>query len=247
MIMEEDYWQELRNYTHARVAMGRAGNAMPTSEVLKLRIAHAMARDAVRSEMDVNFLSDKLHQLGFNAQQVKSQAIDRLDYIRHPHKGRLLHEQSRRKLESLQMEKTDLCIIFADGLSADAVNIHAIPFLDLLLKDLIYWNIAPVILVEQGRVGVSDPIGEALKAKISLILLGERPGLSAPTSLGAYITYMPQSGNTDEKRNCVSNIQPSGLSYQQAVAKISYLLHEMRSKQISGVNLKDNQQNNLLY
>jgi len=245
--MEEDYWQELRNFTHARVAIGRAGNAMPTSEVLKLRIAHAMARDAVRSEINMNALSDKLFKLGLNVQQVKSQAVDRLDYIRHPHKGRLLHEQSRQKLEKLQMDKTDLCIIFADGLSADAVNIHAIPFLEILLKDLAYWSIAPIILVEQGRVGLSDPIGEALKAKISLILLGERPGLSAPTSLGAYITYMPQSGNTDEKRNCVSNIQPAGLRYQQAVAKISYLLQEIRSKQISGVKLKDNQQNNLLY
>lgn len=245
--MEEDYWQELRKYTHARVAMGRAGNAMSTSDVLKLRIAHAMARDAVQSEINVKFLSNKLSQLGLNVQQVKSQAADRLDYIRHPHKGRLLHEESRQKLELLQAEKTDLCIIFADGLSADAVNIHAIPFLNLLLQDLKYWSIAPVVLVEQGRVGLSDPIGEALKAKISLILLGERPGLSAPTSLGAYITYQPQSGNTDEKRNCVSNIQPSGLSYQQAVAKISYLLHEMRSQQLSGVKLKDNQQNNFLY
>lgn len=245
--MEEDYWQELRKYTHARVAMGRAGTAMSTSDVLKLRIAHAMARDAVRSEINVNVISNELFQLGLNVQQVKSQAADRLDYIRYPHKGRLLHEESRQKLELLQADKTDLCIIFADGLSADAVNIHAIPFLDLLLQDLKYWSIAPVVLVEQGRVGLSDPIGEALKAKISLILLGERPGLSAPTSLGAYITYQPQSGNTDEKRNCVSNIQPSGLSYQQAVAKISYLLHEMRSQQLSGVKLKDNQQNNLLY
>lgn len=245
--MEEDYWQELRKYTHARVAMGRAGNAMSTSDVLKLRLAHAMARDAVQSEMDVQFLSNELFQLGLNVQQVKSQATDRLDYIRHPHKGRLLHEESKQKLELLQADKTDLCIIFADGLSADAVNIHAIPFLNLLLQDLKYWSIAPVVLVEQGRVGLSDPIGEALKAKISLILLGERPGLSAPTSLGAYITYQPQSGNTDEKRNCVSNIQSSGLSYQQAVAKISYLLHEMRSQQLSGVKLKDNQQNNLLY
>jgi len=244
--MEEDYWQELRKFTHARIAMGRAGNALPTSEVLKLRIAHAMARDAVHSEINIQEISDKLFQLGLNVQQVKSQALDRLDYIRHPHRGRLLHEESRQKLELLQADKTDLCIIFADGLSADAVNIHAIPFLDLLLKELNYWSIAPIILVEQGRVGLSDPIGEALKARISLILLGERPGLSAPTSLGAYITYMPQSGNTDEKRNCVSNIQPAGLSYQQAVSKISYLLHEMRSQQLSGVKLKDNQQNNLL-
>jgi ethanolamine ammonia-lyase small subunit len=245
--MEEDYWQELRKFTHARIAMGRAGNALPTSEVLKLRIAHAMARDAVQSEMNIDALSEKLFLLGLNVQQVKSQAADRFDYIRHPHKGRLLHEESKQKLESLQAEKTDLCIIFADGLSADAVNIHAVPFLELLLKDLAYWNIAPVILAEQGRVGLSDPIGETLKARISLILLGERPGLSAPTSLGAYITYMPQSGNTDEKRNCVSNIQPAGLSYQQAVSKISYLLHEMRSQQLSGVNLKDNQSNNFLY
>lgn len=242
--MQEDHWHELRKYTHARIAMGRAGNAMPTSEVLELRIAHAMARDAVQSEVHAEYLNEELFKLGFNVQQVNSEATDRNDYIRHPHKGRLLHAQSKEQLQALQIEHTDLCIIFADGLSADAVNIHAIPFLELLLKDLSFWNIAPVILVKQGRVGISDPIGEALNARISMILLGERPGLSAPASLGAYITYQPQSGNTDEKRNCVSNIQPAGLSYEQAVAKISYLLHEMRSQQISGVKLKDNQQNN---
>ncbi len=245
--MEEDHWQELRKFTHARIAMGRAGNALPTSDVLNFRMAHAMARDAVQSEVDVHFLSEKLLELGLNIQQAKSHATDRLDYIRHPQKGKLLHEESRAKLEGLQIKKIDLCIIFADGLSADAVNIHAIPFLKLLLRELTFWSIAPVILVKQGRVGISDPIGEALQARISLILLGERPGLSAPTSLGAYITYMPQSGNTDEKRNCVSNIQPAGLSYGQATAKISYLLHEMRSQQLSGIRLKDNQQNNFLH
>ncbi|MGN6646477.1 MAG: ethanolamine ammonia-lyase subunit EutC [Cytophaga sp.] len=244
--MEEDYWQELRNFTHARIAMGRAGNAMPTSEILSLRMAHALARDAVQAEIKADWLNEKLFQLGLNVQRVKSQAQDRVDYIRNPNKGRLLHGQSRQQLESLRTDKTDLCIIFADGLSADAVNIHAIPFIELLLKELAYWNIAPIILAEQGRVGLSDPIGEALNAQISLILLGERPGLSAPTSLGAYITYMPRSGNTDEKRNCVSNIQPAGLSYQQAVYKISYLLHEIRSQQLSGVQLKDNQRNDLL-
>ncbi|ABG60293.1 ethanolamine ammonia-lyase subunit EutC [Cytophaga hutchinsonii] len=245
--MEEDYWKELRKFTHARIAIGRAGNALPTSEVLKFRMAHAIARDAVQSEVNMELLQEKLFDLGLNVQQVKSHAADRLDYIRHPHKGRLLHEQSRQQLEALHIEKTDLCIIFADGLSADAVNLHAIPFLTILLKNLSFWNIAPVVLAEQGRVGLSDPVGEALNARISLILLGERPGLSAPTSLGAYITYMPQSGNTDEKRNCVSNIQPAGLSYEQAVEKISYLLHEMRRQQVSGIMLKDNQQNNFLY
>lgn len=242
--MQENHWQELRKYTHARIAMERVGNAMATSEVLKLRIAHAMARDAVQSEIHTEHLNEKLFSLGLNVQQVSSQAIDRNDYIRHPHKGRLLHNQSKDQLKALQIEQTDLCIIFADGLSADAVNIHAIPFLELLLKELPFWNIAPVILVKQGRVGISDPIGEVLNAQISMILLGERPGLSAPTSLGAYITYQPRSGNTDEKRNCVSNIQPAGLSYAQAAAKISYLLHEMRSQKLSGIKLKDNQQQN---
>jgi len=245
--MEEDYWQELRNYTHARIALGRTGNAMPTAEVLKLRMAHAMAKDAVEAEMDFRQLSKKLIARGFNVQVVKSQAADRNDYIRNPDKGRLLDGASREKLQAVQDDKIDLCIIFADGLSADAVRLHALPLLEQLLKELTFWRIAPVILAEQGRVGLSDPIGEALKARISLILIGERPGLSAPTSLGAYITYQPQSGNTDEKRNCVSNIQPAGLSYQAAAAKISYLLHEMRSQQLSGVKLKDNQQNNLLY
>ena len=245
--MEEDYWSELRKYTHARIAIGRAGNAMPTSEVLKLRMAHAHACDAVQAEVYTDLLGSRLIDLGFNVQQVKSQAIDRNDYIRNPYKGKLLHEESKHKLDMLEIKQTDLCIIFADGLSADAVNIHAIPFLELLLKELRFWNIAPVILVSQGRVAISDSIGEVLNARISLILLGERPGLSAPTSLGAYITYNPKSGNTDEKRNCVSNIQPAGLSYRQAAAKISYLLHEMRSQQLSGVKLKDNQQNNFLY
>lgn len=244
--MEEDPWQSLRDFTHARIAMGRTGNALPTEEVLKLRMAHAMARDAVHAELDFRMLSKKLISLGFNVQTVKSQAANRDDYIRNPNKGRLLDHASREKLEAVQDDKTDLCIIFADGLSADAVRLHALPLLEELLRELAFWRIAPVVLAQQGRVGLSDPIGEALKARIALILLGERPGLSAPASLGAYITYNPQSGNTDEKRNCVSNIQPAGLSYPAAVAKISYLLHEMRSKKLSGVELKDNQQNNLL-
>ncbi len=241
--MAEDHWHSLKNFTNARIAMGRAGNALPTAEVLKLRMAHAMARDAVQAELDFRTLSKKLISLGFNVQIVKSQAINRNDYIRNPDKGRLLDHASREKLEAVQDNKTELCIIFADGLSADAVRLHALPVLEELLRELAFWRIAPVILAEQGRVGLSDPIGEALKARISLIFLGERPGLSAPTSLGAYITYKPQSGNTDEKRNCVSNIQPAGLSYQAAVAKISYLLHEMRLKKLSGIQLKDNQGN----
>lgn len=242
--MEEDNWQELRNFTHARIALGRSGNAMPTSEVLKLRMAHALARDAVEAEMDFRQLSKKLIFLGFNVQTVKSQATDRSDYIRNPNKGRLLDGASREKLLAVQDDKTELCIIFADGLSADAVSLHALPLLEQLLKELTFWRIAPIILAEQGRVGLSDPIGEALHARISMILIGERPGLSAPTSLGAYITYKPKSGNTDEKRNCVSNIQPAGLSYQAAAAKISYLLHEMRTQQLSGVQLKDKQRDN---
>jgi len=237
--METDHWHILKNFTRARIAMGRAGSALPTYEVLNFRMAHALARDAVYSVLNIEQLSRSLEALGLKSVCVHSRAENRNDYLLNPDKGRSLDLISVKKLQSLNNLEVDLCIIIADGLSADAVNQHAAKVIELLTVRLPNWRIAPVVLSKQARVALSDPIGELLRAEISLILIGERPGLSSPNSMGAYITYHPKTGNTDEKRNCVSNIWPHGLSYEFAAFKLAYLLNQMRTLQISGVNLKD--------
>lgn len=237
--MEEDAWHLLKKHTNARIALGRAGSALPTHELLKFRMAHSLAKDAISAEMDILRLSADLSGIGLPAVCVQSRVADRNDYLRNPNKGRILNIESTAKLESVPGKNADVCIIIADGLSANAVNSHAVRLVSLLAKQLDNWTFSPVVLAKYGRVALSDPIGELLKAQIALILIGERPGLSSPDSMGAYLTYKPKTGNTDEKRNCVSNIQPGGLSYALAAAKLAYLMNQMRMKQISGVQLKD--------
>ena len=202
-------------------------------------MAHALAKDAINSKIDEIGLEEGLKTLGLNTVSVQSQIQDANEYLKNPAKGRVLNEESLLKLEGLNEKNADLCIILADGLSANAVNIHSINLLKLLIQQLKGWTIAPIVLAKYSRVALSDQIGEVLKSRIALILIGERPGLSSPNSMGAYLTYHPKTGNTDEKRNCVSNIQPEGLNYELAAIKIAYLLQEMRSKRISGVQLKD--------
>jgi len=202
-------------------------------------LAHALAKDAINSKIDEIGLEEGLKTLGLNTVSVQSQIQDANEYLKNPAKGRVLNEESLLKLEGLNEKNADLCIILADGLSANAVNIHSINLLKLLIQQLKGWTIAPIVLAKYSRVALSDQIGEVLKSRIALILIGERPGLSSPNSMGAYLTYHPKTGNTDEKRNCVSNIQPEGLNYELAAIKIAYLLQEMRSKRISGVQLKD--------
>lgn len=237
--MEEDTWHTLKRYTNARIAMGRAGNALPTSQVLQFRMAHSRARDAIRSEMDTAALTQSLALIGLPAVCVQSQVADKNDYLRNPGKGRMLNLESEENLRGQPAKNADLCIIIADGLSADAANAHAVRLVALLAGQLKGWMLSPVVLAKYGRVALSDPIGQILDARIALILIGERPGLSSPDSLGAYLTYEPRAGNTDEKRNCVSNIRPEGLDYGPAAMKLTYLLHQMRIKQLSGVRLKD--------
>jgi ethanolamine ammonia-lyase small subunit len=239
--MEKDNWQTLRKHTHARIAIGHAGNSLPTSEILALRMAHSMAKDALNSEIDLDMLSSAFASRGLNTVSVKSQVTGLNDYLRNPNKGRLPDKQSAAMLQTISPGKVDLCIIVADGLSANAVNYQAPKLIDLLLPHIKTWTLAPIVLAKYGRVALSDAVGEILNADIALILIGERPGLSSPHSMGAYMTFHPVSGNTDEKRNCVSNIQPEGLSYEAAAAKIAHLLNQMRIKQISGVQLKDDQ------
>jgi ethanolamine ammonia-lyase small subunit len=237
--MEPDNWHILKNFTHARIALGRAGNALPTKEILNFRMAHALAKDAVYSEMDIHSLKENIKELGLDAVVVQSMVANRNEYLLNPNKGKVLNNESIDILKGLKKNEFDLCMVIADGLSSGAVNKHAIKLIRLLIGQLHGWQIAPIVIAKQGRVAISDPIGEILQAKISLILIGERPGLSTPNSMGAYITYLPKPGNTDEKRNCVSNIQPDGMSYEFASAKIAYILQQIRALQLSGVKLKD--------
>ncbi len=244
LITNSDGWDFLRKYTKARIAIGRAGNSIPTAELLKFQLAHAKARDAVYSEINVEHLKHQLKLLKLTTIEVKSCAASREIYLKNPNLGRSLDEDSVSKLKT--DTSYDLCIVIADGLSSEAVNRHAIPLIDLLITKLQnQWTLAPVVIAEQARVALGDEIGEMIKAEILIILIGERPGLSSPDSMGAYITYKPARGLTDERRNCISNIRPEGLLYEAAADKIFYLINEMKVKKISGVDLKDEQDPNL--
>jgi ethanolamine ammonia-lyase small subunit len=203
-------------------------------------MAHAMAKDAINTELDLLNLVEDVKKLGLNSILLQSQITNDIDYLKNPNMGRLLNEMSLKKLEDCPEKNNTLSIIIADGLSAEAVNIHAIKLIEQLIPKLKFKNISPIIVVKYARVAISDEIGEMLNSNIALILIGERPGLSSPTSMGAYITYNPKKGNTDEKRNCISNIQTEGLSYEFAAMKIAYLIDEMLHKKLSGVDLKDN-------
>lgn len=222
---------KLRDFTPARVALGCVGSSLPTSELLALQLAHARARDAVHARVDPRALS---LQLGRPCLIVHSAAPDRATYLRRPDLGRRLTEESRRIL-SAQGEKFDAAIVIADGLSALAVERHAGPLLGKL--DLSDWKLAPLVIVEQGRVAIGDEIGEALRASLVVVLIGERPGLSSPDSLGIYLTWNPRSGLTDADRNCISNIWAEGLSYEAAAHRLLSLITEARARKISGVTL----------
>ncbi|MFQ3174616.1 MAG: ethanolamine ammonia-lyase small subunit [Flavobacterium sp.] len=238
--MEKDNWNILKNYTNARIALGRAGTSLPTTEVLQFRMAHALAKDAISAKIDVLGLNEEAEKIGMNTISIKSNNLNRIEYLQNPNNGRLLDEESKIKLQNLADKKGDLCIIIADGLSADAVNFHALNLINALIPKLKIQIINPLIIVKYGRVAISDVIGKMLNASIAIILIGERPGLSSPNSMGAYVTYNPKPGNTDEKRNCVSNIQFQGLNYEFAAMKLAYLVDQMVTKKISGVQIKDN-------
>ncbi|HLO81048.1 MAG TPA: ethanolamine ammonia-lyase subunit EutC [Chitinophagaceae bacterium] len=236
----KDPWVGLRKYTNARIALGRAGVSVPTSESLQFSMAHAFARDAVYDRLQVAACRLQIERL-HPCLVLHSRVVDREQYLLRPDLGRRLNDESLEELRTLT-GSYDVCINLADGLSATAVNNHAVPLLQLLIprmKDA-GWSLSPVCIIEQGRVAISDETGAVLNAKLSLILIGERPGLSSPDSLGAYLTYGPAIGNTDERRNCISNINANGLSYEAAADKIMYLVSEALRLKLSGVGLKDN-------
>ncbi|HRH60047.1 MAG TPA: ethanolamine ammonia-lyase subunit EutC [Chitinophagaceae bacterium] len=238
----KDSWASLKSYTAARIALGRTGVSVPLDESLQFKMAHAHARDAVYSILQKENLIEALQQFQLAVFSLHSKAKDRQEYLQRPDYGRRLNDDSANHLQQFKSEGYNICITVADGLSATAINEHAVAVLRELIPELQKNNftIAPLCLVQQGRVAISDETGFLLKAKISLILIGERPGLSSPDSMGAYLTYKPQLGLTDESRNCISNIRPEGLQYNLAAEKIFYLIKESLRLKISGVGLKDN-------
>jgi len=227
---------KLRDFTPARVEIGRAGHSLPTRELLDFQMAHARARDAVQAALDVRLIAAELQGRKLPFVTLASQAPDRATYLRRPDLGRRLSKESRERLSG--RGNYDVVFAIVDGLSALAVHRHSVPLLEHVLPKL-DWRIAPVAIVEQGRVAIGDEIGELLGAELAVILIGERPGLSSPDSLGVYLTWKPRIGRTDAERNCISNIRADGLSYPAAAQKLLFLMHEARRLKLSGVRLKE--------
>ncbi|MDA0832869.1 MAG: ethanolamine ammonia-lyase subunit EutC [Planctomycetota bacterium] len=236
-----DAWHQLRVFTAARIALGRSGGSLPTSELLDFGLAHARARDAVHAEFEPETLTRELSELGIPCATIESCAHDRWEYLRRPDLGRQLSDASRERLNNLSHASCDLSIVISDGLSATAAHQQAVPLLKALWPRLQRdgWNLAQVQLVRFGRVAIQDEIGKRLDAQLSLMLIGERPGLGSPNSLGAYFVFQPQAGKTDADRNCVSNIRKEGLSPEAAAETLYYLLSQSRQRKLSGVQLKD--------
>ena len=236
-----DPWQQLKSYTRARIALGRAGSSLPTKEVLDFGMAHAMARDAVHLALDAEALAAVLQNAGFITCQVHSRAPDRASYLLRPDLGRRLDDVS---IESLQAIKpsagVELQIVVADGLSSLAVERHVPPLLEEIRRYLpAAWTPCPIVIACQARVALADEIGAALGARMVAMLIGERPGLSSPDSLGIYLTYAPRVGRHDAERNCISNVRAEGLSYAAAARKTLWLANEALRLKLSGVGLKD--------
>lgn len=236
-----DPWSSLRAFTAARIALGRTGTAIPLRESLQFKLAHAHARDAVYASLDIPVLTSQLQTLGLPVLSLQSMAANRAQYLQRPDLGRKLQADAAQRLQQQVVIPGSLAILLADGLCATAINRHAVSLLELLVPQLrtAGFSLLPVCLVQQGRVALADEAGALLQAAMTIVLIGERPGLSSPDSMGAYLTYAPAPGLTDEARNCVSNIRPGGLGFAEAAGKIQYLVQEAFRRKLSGVLLKD--------
>ncbi len=237
-----DPWHNLSQFTTARIALGRAGMSLPTRACLEFQLAHALARDAVHILMDFAALAQRLNVRGYQTQTLQTQAENQSMYLQRPDLGRLLSASALDCLQQNVQISADAVVVVADGLSSKAIAHHAEPFLSLLLPELHAngYKLPPVCLVKHGRVAIGDAIAEHYVARLCIVLIGERPGLSSPHSMGIYYTYQVKSGiSTDADRNCISNIHNNGLSYEQALKKLLYLIRESERLKLSGVNLKD--------
>ncbi|HUA78522.1 MAG TPA: ethanolamine ammonia-lyase subunit EutC, partial [Acetobacteraceae bacterium] len=234
-------WGALRRFTPARVALGRAGNGLPTAAHLAFQAAHAAARDEVGRALDVAGLARALAAAGFSSIAVRSSAEERRIFLRRPDLGRRLAAGEAARLGAAAAPGA-IAFVVADGLAAEAVAAEAVPLLSRVVPALVRegQSVAPVVIAEQGRVALGDEIGAALRAEAVAVLIGERPGLSAPRSMGIYLTWAPQPGRTtDAERNCISNIRPGGLSRADAAETLLWLMREMRRRRLTGVALKD--------
>jgi ethanolamine ammonia-lyase small subunit len=242
-----DPFARLRNSTPARIGLGRCGHGLPTGALLEFQLAHARARDAVHQKFDPEAVAARLG--GLQTVIVHSQASDRQTYLQRPDLGRRLLEADAIRLTggerainrvSTAATPYEIAFVIADGLSAPATHTHAVPLLQALFPKLPDWHIAPIVIACQARVALGDAIGALLRASLVVVLIGERPGLSAPDSLGAYLTWQPRQGRQDHERNCISNIRPlTGLTYDQAAGRIAWLLLAARRQKLTGVGLKD--------
>lgn len=259
-----DPWEAARRFTQARVALGRAGGSLPTAEVLRFSLAHALARDAVHRPLDDAALAEELIEAGFDVVHADSRATDRQTYLMRPDLGRRLSPQSLSALARLVGDGDsgaradavgpvcaagsvdagerhfDLAFVVADGLSSLAVQRHAAGLLRTTRPLLpVDWRLAPVTIVRQGRVAIGDEIAQTLGARLVAVLIGERPGLSSPDSLGVYLTWQPRVGMADSQRNCLSNIRPEGLPCEAAARRLAWLLTQAAGRGLTGIGLKD--------
>lgn len=234
-------WQELKRYTTARIALGRTGVSLPTDALLQFGLAHAQARDAVHQPLQSQQLMESLHQLGLPVLQVHSAASNRDEYLRRPDLGRRLNGESLASLQAQPVQEYDLAILIGDGLSSTALHQNALPFLQALLPHLrrLQLTIAPLVVAEQARVALGDEVGQALRSRAVLVMIGERPGLTSPDSMGLYLTWQPEVGRLDSERNCISNVRPAGLEFAPAAHKLAWLLEQAFVRRLTGVGLKD--------
>ncbi|MGM0823860.1 MAG: ethanolamine ammonia-lyase subunit EutC [Pseudomonadota bacterium] len=254
-IVVDNPWERLNAFTDARIGLGRAGISLPTSKLLAFQLAHAQAQDAVHCPLNVEALTAELSdKLGLATAPIclHSQAQDRATYLQRPDYGRRLNDESREHLQqaAVSQQRHDLAVVIVDGLSALAVQQNSAPFLDALHQALNHdrsdWRLAPLSIVEQGRVAIGDEIGALLNADAVLVMIGERPGLSSPDSLGLYMTWAPEPGLRDDRRNCISNVRSAGLAVEEAARRFCLLLKDARQRKLSGVQLKDRSEDDVL-
>lgn len=244
-----DPWHTLRRFTQARIALGRAGSSLPTSALLDFQLAHASARDAVHQPWAIEAFAEAVEALGLETLILRTRVANREQYLQRPDHGRCLDDASRQRLELRSKEAIDVALIITNGLSSTAVDKHGLALLQALIATYrsSSLRLGPICLVSNARVALADEIGALFNARLAVIVVGERPGLSAADSLGLYLTFAPQIGNTDAERNCISNIRPpEGLSYAAAAAKLAYLSQQALHLGLSGVALKDDMPSHLL-
>jgi ethanolamine ammonia-lyase small subunit len=236
----QDPWADLKQFTRARIALGRVGSSLPTKEILDFGMSHAMARDAVHLALDIDTLQSQIESLGLDVLKLHSRAPDRASFLLRPDWGRRLNEQSAEMIKALPQQKIDISIVIGDGLSSLAVQKHATPMLQAIQQSMPdEWKVGPLVIASQARVALADEVGELMNARMVILLIGERPGLSSPDSLGLYLTYQPKVGCSDADRNCISNVRLEGLSYEAAAKKLMWLAKESMRLKVSGVALKD--------